>query len=94
MKPLSDETLTNIYEKLLSYLTHQWVVLDPLNGDQSLSSWSMSTRDSMVETETREHWSEMKKSHAFSLHTFFIQLQENIDKKLAALAEKKTDSEN
>ena len=81
--------LTNIYEKLLSYLTHQWVVLDNIND--MMASWSMSTRDSAMDTDNREHWGEMKKNNALALHTFFIQLQESIDQKLASQSHSKSD---
>ncbi|VDI08320.1 protein tyrosine phosphatase domain-containing protein 1 [Mytilus galloprovincialis] len=91
LKPLEDDMLTKIYEKLLSYLTHQWVVIDSFK-DMS-TSWSMSTRDSIMDTETKEHWTEMKKNQALALYTFFIQLQETIDKKFSAMSNDKTENQ-
>ena len=82
MKPLENDVLTKIYEKLLSYLTHQWVILDSFN-DMS-TSWSMSTRDSVMDTESREHWSEMKPSHAMCLYSFICQLQGITEEKLSS----------
>lgn len=89
LKPLEADVLTKIYEKLLSYLTHQWVVLDSFS-DMS-TSWSMSTRDSTTETESREHWTEMKSNLALALYSFFLQLQEMVDKKSSSHHQKENE---
>lgn len=82
LKPLEDDVLTQVYEKLLSYLTHQWVTVNLLCSMSS--SWSMSTRESVVDTDSREHWREMKPSQALALYTFFTKFQETIDEKLSS----------
>ena len=81
LKPLENDVLAQIYEKLLSYLTHQWVIVDSLCSISN--SWSMSTRDSVMDTDSREHWREMKAGQALALYTFFIKFQETIDEKLS-----------
>ncbi|XP_052085009.1 protein tyrosine phosphatase domain-containing protein 1-like [Mytilus californianus] len=91
LKPLDEDMLTKIYEKLLSFLTHQWVVIDSFK-DMS-TSWSMSTRDSMMDTDTKEHWTEMKKNQALALYTFFTRLQETIDEKFSAQSNDKTENQ-
>ena len=69
LKPLNEQTLLNLYEKLLSHLTHQWV-----SYDSEVHSWSVLNMNSDTSKE-KEHWSEMKTSEAEMLFQFFHNLQ-------------------
>ncbi|XP_052781472.1 protein tyrosine phosphatase domain-containing protein 1-like isoform X2 [Mya arenaria] len=77
LRPMKEATLLNIYEKLLSHLTHQWVVYDDTSGS---SSWAGSTREVIVESE-KEHWSDMKEDIAEKLFNFFHNLQREVESK-------------
>ncbi|XP_069101631.1 LOW QUALITY PROTEIN: protein tyrosine phosphatase domain-containing protein 1-like [Argopecten irradians] len=72
LKPISEDVEAKIYEKLMSYLTQQWVMAttDLLS---TTDSWAMSTRDST--DDSRDHWVDMKPKTAADLTTFFNNLQ-------------------
>lgn len=72
LKPLDDDILYKICEKLLSHLCHQWVQYD--HCDVS-TSWAMSTMCSEASESIKEHWSEMKPSLAHQLFMFFFNLK-------------------
>ncbi|OWF39512.1 Protein tyrosine phosphatase domain-containing protein 1 [Mizuhopecten yessoensis] len=76
LRPVSEDVEAKIYEKLLSYLTQQWVTTttDPMS---STESWAMATRDSNDDRENdRDHWMDMRPSTARDLTDFFKKLQE------------------
>ncbi|XP_053376892.1 protein tyrosine phosphatase domain-containing protein 1-like [Mercenaria mercenaria] len=74
LKPLNEQTLVNLYEKLLSHLTHQWVSYD---SEDSNHSWAMVNRTSDMSDE-KEHWGVMRTVEAEKLFHFFHNLQEEL----------------
>ncbi|XP_052252721.1 protein tyrosine phosphatase domain-containing protein 1-like isoform X3 [Dreissena polymorpha] len=70
LRPMKEETLVNIHEKLLSHLCHQWVVC---HGMDSTDSWAGSTR-SLTEN-IKEHWDDMRPERSEQLFIFFHRLQ-------------------
>ncbi|XP_033746120.1 protein tyrosine phosphatase domain-containing protein 1-like [Pecten maximus] len=71
LRPVSEDVESKIYEKLMSYLTHQWVIVttDLLSTNES---WAMSTRDSNDDRDNgRDHWMDMKPKTASDLTQFF-----------------------
>ncbi|KAK3103723.1 hypothetical protein FSP39_021376 [Pinctada imbricata] len=80
--PLTDEQEGQLFEKLLSYLTHHWVSFNDFTDGKhmaSTSSWAMSTRDTTMDLEDH-HWSSMKLPTAIRLYSFFSILQKKLFK--------------
>ena len=77
LKPLDDDTLYQIYEKLISHLCHQWVQYD--NSDFQ-NSWAMSTMCSEASKTIKEHWCEMRPKDAQKLFHFFFKLKKHLAK--------------
>lgn len=74
LKPLREQAVFNLYEKLLSHLTHQWVSYD---SDDSDHSWVQAAMSSEM-SEEKDHWGIMKLSEAEKLFSFFQNLQEEL----------------
>ena len=62
----------------MSYLTHQWVIKEDVASLDS--SWALSTRDSGVERDDRDHWVEMKPQSAYRLLKYFQNLKTYLGK--------------
>nr|XP_060064653.1 protein tyrosine phosphatase domain-containing protein 1-like [Ylistrum balloti] len=76
LRPVSEDVEAKIYEKLMSYLTQQWVTANTDYMSTTESSWAMSTRDSNDDRENcRDHWNDMKQNVARDLMLFFKNLQ-------------------
>lgn len=69
-------TENRVLEKLLSFLTHQWVTISDSMAN-SVDSWSMSTRNS-DSVDEEHHWSTMKLGMAAKLHAFVKDCQQKL----------------
>lgn len=69
-------TENRVLEKLLSFLTHQWVTISDSMAN-SAESWSMSTRNS-DSVDEEHHWSMMKLGMAAKLHAFVKDCQQKL----------------
>lgn len=69
-------TENRVLEKLLSFLTHQWVTISDSMAN-SADSWSMSTRNS-DSVDEEHHWSMMKLGMAAKLHAFVKDCQQKL----------------
>ncbi|XP_062621924.1 protein tyrosine phosphatase domain-containing protein 1-like isoform X2 [Saccostrea cucullata] len=79
LKPMDKLTENNVMEKLLSYMTHQWVTVLESSTAGSIDSWSMSTRNSDSVDEDH-HWGTMKYSMSTKLYAFVRKIQQNLAK--------------
>ncbi|XP_061179214.1 protein tyrosine phosphatase domain-containing protein 1-like [Saccostrea echinata] len=79
LKPMDKLTENNVMEKLLSYMTHQWVTLSDSSTAGSMDSWSMSTRNSDSVDEDH-HWGTMKYGMSAKLHAFVRNIQQSLAK--------------
>nr|XP_022301729.1 protein tyrosine phosphatase domain-containing protein 1-like isoform X2 [Crassostrea virginica] len=76
MRPMDRITENRVLEKLLSFLTHQWVTISDSMAN-SADSWSMSTRNS-DSVDEEHHWSTMKLGMAAKLHAFVKDCQQKL----------------
>ena len=79
LHPLTEATLVNIYEKLLSHLTHMWVEYDHTGDTESWAGLARGEYSS--NTVDKDHWADMKPAGAEKLFLFFHKLQEEIEAK-------------
>ncbi|KAK3580159.1 hypothetical protein CHS0354_030274 [Potamilus streckersoni] len=77
LEPTEDELKIALYEKILSHLTHQWVVYDCVQA--VMDSGTMTPRNLPVEE--KDHWSDMKQEQAQKLFSFFLTLMESTDRR-------------
>ncbi|XP_060554656.1 protein tyrosine phosphatase domain-containing protein 1-like isoform X2 [Ruditapes philippinarum] len=83
LKPLNEQTVLNLYEKLLSHLTHQWVSYDSIDLN---CTWAVVNMNSHL-LEEKEHWGVMKTEEAEKLFQFFHNLQTELSAKHRASKE-------
>lgn len=76
LKPMDKSTENRVLEKLLSFLTHQWVTISDSMAN-STDSWSMSTRNSDVVDEDH-HWGTMKLGMSAKLYAFVRNIQQKL----------------
>lgn len=73
---MDKSTENRVLEKLLSFLTHQWVTISDTMAN-STDSWSMSTRNSDVVDEDH-HWGTMKLGMSAKLYAFVKNIQQKL----------------
>ncbi|XP_056001516.1 protein tyrosine phosphatase domain-containing protein 1-like isoform X2 [Ostrea edulis] len=77
LKPMDKSTENRLLEKLLSYLTHQWVTMSDSSMSSTTDSWSMSTRSSEGIGDDH-HWGTMKFGMSVKLCAFIRNIQQNL----------------